>query len=192
MKAFDLIQIVLYIAVVLALVKPLGWYMARVYEGKSCGLDYCLGPFERLIYRSCGVSLSDEMGWKKYLGAMLLCNLFGLMSVYFIQRFQFYFPLNPQSFSNVPPDLAFNTAVSFATNTNWQAYAGESSLSYLTQMLGLTVQNFLSAATGMALLVALSRGIIRFDSDKLGNFWVDLVRGVLYILLPLSYILSLV
>ncbi len=142
MKVIDLIQIVLYIAVILALVKPLGWYMARVYEGKSCGLDYILGPFERFIYRSCGVSTSAEMGWKKYLIAMLLCNLFGLLSVYFIQRFQFYLPLNPQSFSNVPPDLAFNTAVSFATNTNWQAYSGESSLSYFTQMFAINSAKF--------------------------------------------------
>ncbi len=191
MKSIELVQIVVYVVVVLALVKPLGWYMARVYEGNSCGLDRVLGPFERLIYRICGVSSSDQMGWKKYLISMLIFNGIGILSVYCIQRFQANLPLNPQSFTNLLPDLAFNTAVSFASNTNWQAYGGESTLSYLTQMLGLTVQNFLSAATGMALLAALTRGLYRFDTEKLGNFWVDMIRSVLYILLPLSMLLSL-
>ena len=184
--------LILYVAVLLALVKPLGWYMSRVYEGKSCGLDRLMGPVERLIYRGMGVSPSSEMNWKRYLFAMLMFNFCGLLVVYAIQRFQVYLPLNPQSFSKVPPDLAFNTASSFVSNTNWQAYSGESTLSYLTQMMALTVQNFLSAATGMSLLVALIRGIARHDSDKLGNYWVDTMRGTLYILLPLSLLFSLV
>lgn len=190
MTAIDLGQFIVYIAVILACVKPLGWYMARVYEGKSCGLDRVLGPLERITYRLCRISPDNEMGWKTYLLAMLVCNLFGLLVVYGLQRFQAYLPLNPQHFPGVNPDLAFNTAVSFATNTNWQAYTGESSLSYLTQMMGLTVQNFLSAATGMALLMALIRGIVRHDGVKLGNYWVDMVRGTLYILVPLSLLLS--
>lgn len=191
MKALDCVQIIFYLTVVLALVKPLGWYMARVYEGQFCGLDYFLGPLERFIYRCCGVSSTEQMSWKKYLSALLLCNLFGILALYALQRLQIYLPLNPQSFQNVSSNLAFNTAVSFTTNTNWQAYSGESSLSYLTQMLGMTVQNFLSAATGMSLLAALIRGIVRFDTDMLGNFWVDLTRSILYILLPLSFILSI-
>lgn len=192
MKAIDYVQIVIYVVAVLALVRPLGWYIARVYEGKPCGLDLIVSPFERLVYRCCGLSNSQQMDWKKYLTAMLLFNLLGFLVLYFIQRFQLYLPLNPQSFQNVSSDVAFNTAASFVTNTNWQVYAGESSLSYLTQMFGLTVQNFLSAASGMALLAAFTRGIIRSDTDELGNFWIDMIRGILYILLPLSIILSLV
>lgn len=152
------VQIGLYFVVLLALVKPLGWYMARVYEGQSCGLDRVVGPLERLIYRLCGVRQTEEMDWKTYGIAMLLFNAMGLVAVYALQRLQGFLPLNPAGLGAVTTDLAFNTAVSFATNTNWQAYGGETTLSYLTQMLGLNVQNFVSAATGMAILVALIRG----------------------------------
>ncbi len=184
------LQISIFIIIILACVKPLGWYMARVYEYKSCGLDKLFMPLENIIYRICGIDDKLEMNWKSYLSAMLIFNLFGLVLVYVLQRVQFYLPLNPQAFTAVAPDLAFNTAASFTTNTNWQAYSGESTLSYITQMLALTVQNFLSAATGLALLVAFIRGIIRRESNKLGNFWVDMLRSVIYILLPLALILA--
>lgn len=186
------LQIVFYLFFLLLLVKPLGWYMSQVYQGRPCILDAVLKPFERLIYKLCGIHTQEEMGWKTYLAAMLFVNLTGLLLVYLVQRIQFYLPLNPQEFTSPSPDLAFNTAVSFATNTNWQAYGGETTMSYFTQMFALTVQNFISAATGMSLLVALIRGLIKHESKGLGNFWVDMVRGILYILLPLSFIFSLI
>lgn len=186
-----LVQIGLYFVVLLALVKPLGWYMARVYEGRPCGLDPVLGPVERVIYRFCGIRPADEMNWKNYGLAMLLFNAAGLLFLYGLQRLQHLLPLNPAGLGMVSPDLAFNTAVSFATNTNWQAYGGETTLSYLTQMLGLTVQNFVSAATGMAILVALARGLARRSAVTIGNFWQDLMRGTLYVLMPLALLLSL-
>ncbi|NUQ64768.1 MAG: potassium-transporting ATPase subunit KdpA [Pirellulales bacterium] len=188
MNALAIVQIVLYLAVLVALVKPLGWYMARVYEGKPFGLDWALGWLERLIYRAGGIDPAREMSWKTYTLAMLAFNLLGLLAVYGLQRVQHLLPLNPQGLLAVPPDLAFNTAVSFASNTNWQSYGGETTLSYLTQMLGLTVQNFLSAATGMAVLVALVRGFVRRSSQTVGNFWYDLTRSTIYILLPLSLV----
>jgi potassium-transporting ATPase potassium-binding subunit len=154
-------QVLVFFVVLLALAKPLGWYMARVYEGKPCGLDRLLGPVARALYRLCGVRPADEMDWKRYGVAMLLFNAVGLFFLYGLQRLQGLLPLNPANLGAVAPDLAFNTAVSFTTNTNWQAYSGETTLSYLTQMLGLTVQNFVSAATGMAVLVALIRGLSR-------------------------------
>jgi potassium-transporting ATPase potassium-binding subunit len=186
-----LVQIGLYFVVLLALVKPLGWYMSRAYEGKPCGLDRVVGPLERLIYRLCGVRPTEEMDWKTYGIAMLLFNAMGLASVYALQRLQGFLPLNPAELGAVTTDLAFNTAASFASNTNWQAYGGETTLSYLTQMLGLTVQNFVSAATGMAILIALIRGLARRSASTIGNFWADLVRSTLYILLPLALLLSL-
>ena len=186
------LQIVLYVVVLLACVKPLGWYMARVYEFKPCGLDYVLGPFERTVYRSCGIRADEDMDWKTYSLAMVVFNAAGLLLLYALQRLQGLLPLNPAGLGPVTPDLAFNTAVSFATNTNWQAYGGESTLSYFTQMLGMTVQNFVSAATGMAILVALIRGLVRRNSRGLGNFWTDLVRSTLYILLPLALVFSVV
>jgi K+-transporting ATPase ATPase A chain len=191
MAGSSLIQIGLYLAVLLALVKPLGWYMARVYEGESVGLNRWLAPFERLIYRLCGVRPAQEMRWTEYAIALLVFNLLGALAVFALQRLQTWLPLNPQNLPAVSPDSAFNTAVSFTTNTNWQGYGGETTLSYLTQMLGLSVQNFLSAATGMAVLIALIRGFARRNAETLGNFWVDLTRGMLYILLPLSFILAL-
>ncbi|MGD0078844.1 MAG: potassium-transporting ATPase subunit KdpA [Sedimentisphaerales bacterium] len=191
MMTYGIIQIVLFLSVVLLLVKPLGWYMARVYEGKPCGLDRILGPVERAIYRLCGVNPADEMGWQKYTVAMLVFNAAGFVLLYALMRLQGFLPLNPQHFPAVPPDLAFNTAVSFITNTNWQAYGGETTMSYLTQMLGLAVQNFLSAASGMAVLVALIRGFVRRNTQTIGNFWVDLTRTTLYILIPLSLIIAI-
>jgi K+-transporting ATPase ATPase A chain len=186
------LQLSLFFLVLLAFVKPLGWYMARVYEGVPVGLDRLLGPVERGIYRLCGVRADEEMGWKTYALALLLFNAAGFLVLYALLRGQGFLPLNPEGFAGLPPDLAFNTAASFVTNTNWQAYGGQSALSYLTQMIGLTVQNFVSAATGMAVLIALIRGLARKNSATIGNFWVDLVRGALYILLPLSLFLALV
>ena len=184
-------QCVVYLGVLLLAAWPLGLYMARVYEGRSSGLDKVLGPIERLIYRLCGVSAAEEMNWKTYALATMLFNGVGILAVYLLQRVQNHLPFNPMAMGPVSPDSSFNTAVSFATNTNWQGYGGESTMSYLTQMLALTVQNFVSAATGMAVLVALIRGFIRKKTDGLGNFWVDLVRSTLYILLPLSTIFAL-
>ena len=190
MTANGWLQIGLFFAVLTALVKPLGWYMARVYEGQPCGIDRVLAPFERSLYRLCGVRSHEEMEWKTYGIAMLLFNGFGVAVLYVLQRLQGVLPLNPAAMGAVPPDLAFNTAVSFTTNTNWQAYGGETTVSYLTQMVGFTVQNFLSAATGMAILVALLRGLARKSAGTIGNFWVDVTRSVLYILLPLSLVLA--
>jgi K+-transporting ATPase ATPase A chain len=179
------------VVVLIALAKPLGLYMARVYEGRSCGLDRVLGWLERLIYRVCNVRASEEQGWKAYAVAMMLFNLVGLMAAYALQRLQGGLPLNPMALGAVSPDSSFNTAVSFATNTNWQGYGGETTMSYLTQMLGMTVQNFVSAAAGMATLAAFIRGLARRSAQTVGNFWVDLTRTTLYILLPLSFVLAL-
>jgi K+-transporting ATPase ATPase A chain len=186
------VQLLLYLVVLIALAKPLGWFMARVYQGKPCGLDRVLGPVERLIYRLAGIKAEQEQGWKSYTVAVLVFNGLGLLVVYGLQRLQALLPLNPMGMSAVSPDSSFNTAVSFATNTNWQGYGGETTMSYLTQMLGLGVQNFVSAATGMAVLVALIRGLARRSSATIGSFWVDLTRSTLYILLPLSIILATV
>jgi K+-transporting ATPase ATPase A chain len=192
MTANGVLQFALYFVVLIALAKPLGWYMARVYAGQPVGLDRVLGPIERLIYRLCGVKDGEEMDWKTYAVAMLIFNLLGLLVVYLLQRLQAVLPLNPQALGAVTPDSSFNTAASFATNTNWQGYGGEVTMSYLTQMLGLNVQNFISAAAGMATLVALIRGIARRTTETIGNFWVDLTRSTLYILLPLSLVLALI
>jgi K+-transporting ATPase ATPase A chain len=192
MTANGVFQLVLYVVVLVALAKPLGSYMARVYEGRPFGLDRVLGPVERFIYRLSGVRPDEEMSWKGYAIAMLLFNLAGLLAVYALQRLQPVLPLNPQGLGAVSPDSSFNTAVSFATNTNWQGYGGETIMSYLTQMLGLTVQNFVSAAAGMATLVAFIRGFARRSAQTIGNFWVDLTRTTLYILLPLSFVGALI
>ena len=192
MTANGYLQLAFYVIVLLALAKPLGAYMARVYEGKRLALDRVLGWLERLIYRLCGVRSGEEMDWKAYAVTMLLFNLLGLLAAYLLQRVQGVLPLNPQGFGAVSADSSFNTAVSFATNTNWQGYGGESTMSYLTQMMALTVQNFVSAATGMATLVALIRGFARRTATTIGNFWVDLTRTTLYILLPLAVVLALV
>lgn len=186
-----ILQIVLYFGVLLLLVKPLGLYMARVYTGQPVVIDRVIGPIERLIYRICGVHADAEMTWKTYAWALLVFSFFGFVLVYALQRLQGLLPLNPQALGPVAPDLAWNTATSFVTNTNWQNYGGETTLSYLTQMLGLTVQNFVSAAAGMAVLIAFIRGFSRHSTQTIGNFWVDLVRSTLYILLPLSFVLAL-
>jgi len=185
------LQLLLYIVVLIGLAKPLGWFMARVYQGQPVGIDRVLGPAERLIYRLCGTRSDEEMSWKTYTIAMLLFNLVGFLFLYALQRLQAALPLNPQGLGAVSPDSSFNTAVSFMTNTNWQGYGGETTMSYLTQMLGLAVQNFVSAATGMAIMVALFRGIARRSAQTIGNFWVDLTRTTLYILLPLALVLAL-
>lgn len=184
------LQILLFLIALILLAKPLGLYMANIYEGKSTWRLSILRRVERFIYRFASINPEEGMDWKRYACAMLVLNFFGLLLVYFLQRYQANLPLNPQHFSAIDPGLAFNTAVSFVSNTNWQAYSGESSMSYLTQMLAFGVQNFLSAATGMAILVALIRGLTRRETSDLGNFWVDITRGTLYILLPLSFILA--
>ena len=191
MNIYDWLQILFYLTVLFALVKPLGGYMARVYQNERVVLDPILDPVERFIYRASGVDSKTEMNWKTYAVAMLLFNAIGLLAVYFLQRVQFLLPLNPQGFGAVTPDSSWNTATSFVTNTNWQGYGGETTMSYLTQMLAMTVQNFVSAATGMAVLVALIRGIVRHTTKEIGNFWVDLTRSALYILVPLALALSL-
>jgi K+-transporting ATPase ATPase A chain len=188
MNFFGWLQVILYVAVLLALTKPLGAYMARVYQGQRTFLTPLLSPLERFIYRAGKIQPDFDMGWKEYARALLLFNLVGLFTVYGLQRLQGWLPLNPMSFGAVSPDSSFNTAVSFATNTNWQGYGGETTMSYLTQMFGLAVQNFVSAATGMAVLAAFVRGLARSTAKGIGNFWADLVRGTLYILLPLSLV----
>jgi K+-transporting ATPase ATPase A chain len=185
------IQIVAYLAAITLLAWPLGSYMARVFERKKTILDPVLSPLERFLYRSAGVRPDEEMDWRANAGAMLAFNAMGFLAVYMLQRLQHILPLNPEGFSAVAPDLAFNTAVSFASNTNWQGYSGENTMSYFTQMAGFTVQNFLSAATGMALCVLVIRGVSRHSTRMLGNFWVDMTRSILYIMLPLSIILAL-
>ena len=192
MTANGLLQIALFVALLLALVKPLGLYMARVYEGKPIGIDRVLGPVERFFYRLAGVRPDEETGWKTYALGVLLVSAAGVLFLYALQRLQGLLPANPQGFGAVTPDSSFNTAVSFVTNTNWQGYAGETTMSYLTQMAGLAVQNFLSAATGMAVLAALIRGLARRSAKTIGNFWVDLTRTTLYILLPLSLVFALI
>ena len=192
MSAQGWLEIALFLAVLLALVSPLGALLARVYEGRPCGIDRVLSPVERLLYRVAGVRADVEMSWKEYALSALAFNLLGFAVVYLLQRFQGLLPFNPAGLGAVAPDSAFNTAVSFASNTNWQGYAGETTMSYLTQALGLTVQNFVSAATGMAVLAALARGLARRQKEAVGNFWADLVRTTLYVLLPLSLLLAVV
>ena len=191
MILYSWIQLVLYIVVLILLAKPLGSFMARVYQGQHTFLDRVLYPVECFIYRISGVRQDEEMNWKTYAIAVLLFNMFGLLAVYLLQRLQAGMPLNPMGLGSVTPDSSWNTATSFATNTNWQGYGGEVTLSYLTQMLGLTVQNFVSAAAGIAVLIALIRGLVRHTATGIGNFWVDLTRTTLYILIPLSMVVAL-
>jgi K+-transporting ATPase ATPase A chain len=191
MTGSGMLQMILYVAVLLLAAKPLGAYMARVYAGEPTWMAKAVGPLERLAYRAGGVDERTDMSWVRYAVAVMLFNILGLLVVYALQRLQGVLPLNPQGLGAVTPDSSFNTAVSFATNTNWQGYGGETTMSYLTQMLGLTVQNFVSAATGMAVLIALIRGFARKNAQGVGNFWVDLTRSTLYILLPLALVLAL-
>lgn len=165
--------------------------MTAVYEGRRTWISTVVRPVERVIYRAAGVDEKSEQDWKRYTVTLLLFNLAGLLLLYFILRLQGYLPMNPQGFDGVKPSLAFNTSVSFITNSNWQSYGGESTLSYFSQMIGLTFQNFVSAAVGMAVLVALIRGLSRHSASTVGNFSVDLVRSTLYILVPLSLIVAI-
>src|SRR6186997_1711894 len=185
MTVIGWIQILLYCAIIIALVKPLGWYMTRVFNGERTFLSPVLRPVEVGLYRLGGVDEMREQGWVNYTLGMLLFHIGGFLILYALMRFQAALPFNPSQMSAVAPDLSFNTAVSFVTNTNWQNYGGESTMSYLVQMLGLTHQNFLSAATGIVLAVALIRGFARASARTIGNFWVDITRCTLYILIPL-------
>jgi K+-transporting ATPase ATPase A chain len=186
------LQIALFIAIILLLAKPMGSYMTRVFERRRTWLDPVLVPCERLLYRLTGVNPDEEMRWTQYAIAMLVFSAATLFLTYAIERLQQFLPLNPQHLANVSPDLAFNTAISFTTNTNWQAYTPETTMSYLTQMLGLATHNFWSAAVGLALAIAFIRGIARREMKTLGNFWVDLTRGTLWILLPISIVFAVV
>lgn len=188
----DIFQVSLFFILLIGLTPILGNYMCKVFTGnKHCMLPV-LGWLERLIYKIIGINSDDETNWKSYTVTLLLFNTVGFIFVFLLQLFQAYLPLNPFNLSNVSWHSALNTSISFISNTNWQGYAGETTLSYLVQMAGLSVQNFVSAATGIAVLIALTRGIVRKASDKLGSFWVDVTRSVLYILLPLSILLSIV
>lgn len=186
------IQILVFCGIIILLVKPLGGYMTRVFNGERTLLSPIFGPIERGLYRISGTAESEEQHWTSYTAAMLFFNLAGFAVLYALQRFQGGLPFNPAGMGAVPPELAFNTAASFVTNTNWQNYGGESTMSYLTQMAGLNVQNFVSAATGIAIAVALIRAFARRSVKTLGNFWVDLVRSVFYVLLPICVIGTLV
>jgi len=191
MTPASLALIAIFLVIVLLCVKPLGTYMADVMEGRPIWAVRVGAPVERLIYRICGIEAQAEMGWKKYAIALIVFNAVGAIAVYALQRLQQWLPLNPQHFANITPDSSFNTAVSFITNTNWQGYSGEAAMSYLTQMAGLAVQNFLSAATGIVVAIALIRGFVRHSAASIGNFWVDITRSTLYVLLPISLILAL-
>jgi potassium-transporting ATPase potassium-binding subunit len=185
------LQIVLFIATILLLAKPMGLYLTRVFERRKTFLDPVLVPCERLLYRMTGIKPEEEMRWTEYAMAMLLFSAVTLLLTYIVERVQHLLPLNPQHLPGVESSLALNTAISFTTNTNWQAYTPESTMSYLTQMLGLATHNFWSAAVGMALAMAFVRGIARRETKTLGNFWVDLTRGTLWVLLPISVVFSL-
>src|SRR5262245_2641924 len=188
MTASGLLQLALYVVVLFALTKPLGLYMARVFAGEV----RFLGWLERPVYRLCGVDETVEQGWKAYTVGMLLFSLVGWLVLYGMQRLQQMLPFNPQGLDAISADSSFNTATSFTSNTNWQSYVPETTMSYLTQMAGLTFHNYVSAATGIALAVALSRGLARRSARTIGNFWVDLVRCTLYLLLPICVVFALV
>jgi K+-transporting ATPase ATPase A chain len=188
---FDVSQILGILIVLTLLVRPLGGYMQSVYQGDRTMLSPVFGPLERVLYRVSGIRPDTEMNWKQYAVAMLILSFLSMVTMFAILMLQGYLPLNPQKFPGFPWDLALNTAVSFMTNTNWQAYSGESAASYFTQVIALTVHQFLSAAIGMAILVAFIRGLVRRTAETIGNFWVDLTRGTLYILLPISFLAAL-
>ncbi|HET6351820.1 MAG TPA: potassium-transporting ATPase subunit KdpA [Coriobacteriia bacterium] len=192
MPARDIVQIVLYIGLVVALAKPVGTFLHHVFEGKRTFLHPVLGPVERSIYRLSGVDPDGEMGWAGYTLSMLMFTVGSFVVLFVLLRLQGWLPVNPSHAANMSSLMAFNTAVSFVTNTNWQAYAGESGASYLSQLVGFTWQNFISAAVGMAVAVAFVRGLTRVGRNEIGNFWVDLVRGTLYVLLPMSLLVAVV
>lgn len=185
------LQAVVFFAIVLALTKPVGIYMARVFEGERTWLSPAIAPVERAVYRLAGVNEGEEMTWSVYVLAVLAFSLVSLVYLYVLFSMQKWLPFNPQHFSNVAPDLAWNTAISFTTNTNWQFYSGESTMSYLTQMAGLAWHNFVSAGAGIAIAMAVIRGVVRTKGKALGNFWVDLTRCCLYVLLPISIVAGL-
>ena len=191
MTAIGWLQAVIFFLIVLALTKPIGLYMVRVFEGERTWLSPVLRPLETLIYRLGGVRENEEMPWYAYALSMLAFSVIGLVYLYVLLRTQKWLPFNPQHFDNMAPDLAWNTAVSFLTNTNWQFYSGESTMSYLSQMAGLAWHNFVSAAVGIAIAVAVVRGLVRTNVKTLGNFWVDLTRCSLYVLLPVSIVVGL-
>src|SRR5215471_2422027 len=186
------IQIAIFSLLVIAVTRPFGGYMARVFSGERTFLSPVLRPLERLIYAISGVREDEDQHWTIYAVAMLAFSFVGFLTLYLLQRLQYYLPFNPQHFSAVSEHSAFNTSVSFVTNTNWQSYTPETTMSYLVQMAGLTVHNFVSAATGIVLAVALIRGFARRSAKTIGNFWVDMTRCVLYILLPISIVGALV
>jgi K+-transporting ATPase ATPase A chain len=186
----DLREIIIYVAVIVAIAGPLGILLAKVLAGKAHVFSSALGRLERLVYRLSGVRTHDEMDWRRYTLALLAFNALGFAFLLMLQLAQHLLPLNPEGLPNVSGWLAFNTAMSFVTNTNWQAYRGEATMSYLTQLLGLGVQNFLSAATGIAVMTALARGLATKSTSSIGNFWVDVTRSVVYFLLPLSFLLA--
>jgi potassium-transporting ATPase potassium-binding subunit len=186
------VQIALFSVIIVLITPPLGGYMTRVFNGERTFLSPVLRPVERAVYWCCGVNEKDEQHWLTYAVALLFFSVAGFVTLYALQRLQWYLPFNPQGQTGVAPDLAFNTSVSFITNTNWQAYSGETTMGYLVQMAGLTVHNFVSAATGIALALALIRGFVRREAKTIGNFWVDLTRSTLYVLLPISIVGALV
>src|SRR5437763_2114920 len=192
MTGMGIMQIAVFFGLILMCVKPLGAYMAKVFEGQRTFMHPVLRWLEVLTYKAAGIREGVEQRWTQYTAALLSFSVFGFLLTYFLQRAQGILPFNPQHFGagNVPPDLAFNTATSFVTNTDWQAYVGESTLSYFVQMAALTVQNFASAAAGMAIAVALIRGFARQERRTIGNFWVDVTRATVYVLLPISVIAS--
>ena len=192
MTANGWLQFLLYLVVLLLLMRPLGIYMARVFSGERTFLDPVLKPVERLLYRLCRVQAGEEMNWREYAASMLIFSLVSLVLTYVIERIQYVLPWNPEHLHGVPPALAWNTAASFTTNTNWQAYVPETTMSYFTQMAGLAYHNFMSAAVGIAVAIALVRGVARKQAQTIGNFWVDTTRAILYVLAPLSIVLACV
>ncbi|HEY4837789.1 MAG TPA: potassium-transporting ATPase subunit KdpA, partial [Candidatus Acidoferrales bacterium] len=192
MTANGWLQILFFIVVILLITKPMGVFITRVFAREKTFLDPVLRPIEKVVYRLTGVDEQHEMRWTEYAVSMLLFSGVSMALLYFIERTQHWLPWNPQKFPNVPPTLAFGTAASFTTNTNWQAYSGESTMSYLTQMAGLAYHNFTSAAVGIVLAIAVIRGIARKETDKLGNFWVDTTRCLLWVLLPICLVGSLI
>src|ERR1700688_2979947 len=194
MTSIGILQILVFFGLILLVTKPVGLFMSRLFQGERTFLHPVLRPLEALVYKLCGVREGQEQRWTQYAASVLAFSIMSFVFVYVFQRLQGHLPLNPQGFgaAQVPPDLAFNTAISFMTNTNWQAYSGESTLSYFVQMAALAVQNFVSAAAGLAVAIALIRGFARQETDKLGNFWVDVTRGTLYVLMPLAIVAALV
>jgi potassium-transporting ATPase potassium-binding subunit len=194
MTSIGILQILVFFGLILLVTKPVGLFMSRLFQGERTFLHPVLRPIERLVYKLCGVGEDQEQRWTQYAASLLSFSLFSFLFVYGLQRLQGFLPLNPQGFgaAQVPPDLAFNTAISFTTNTNWQGYSGESTLSYLVQMAGLAVQNFVSAGAGIAVAIAVVRGFARQETDRIGNFWVDVTRATLYVLMPIAIVAALV